>query len=84
MVIRNILAYFDKDQNASIDGYQEYIGIVESIIDKTEQKFKFIPYLSREYLYGKTTHVRDEYTRWKRGQNFQVFTFNDIDIYKFN
>jgi hypothetical protein len=77
-----LVAYYDTDQEASIDGYQEYIGIVESK-DIKERTFKFIPYLSREYIYGKG-NARDEYTRWEKGIGYQIFSFDEIDIYSFN
>jgi hypothetical protein len=77
-----LVAYHDTDDEEGIDGYQEYIGIVESKNIK-EKEFKFIPYLSREYLYGNGA-AADEYTRWKKGQTFQIFEFDKIDIYKFN
>ena len=56
----------------------EHIGIVDSITSLPDKKFKFIPYLSREYQddYG--------YQRWRKGQTFQMFEFNEIDIYSFN
>jgi len=56
----------------------EHIGIVDSITSLTDKKFKFIPYLSREY------QDDYEYNRWRKGQTFQMFEFNEIDIYSFN
>jgi len=77
-----LVAYYDRDQEASIDGYQEYIGIVESK-NKEDKEFKFIPYLSREYIYGKGS-AGDYYTMWEKGINYQKFSFHKIDIYSFN
>ena len=77
-----LVAYYDTEKEAGIDGYQEYIGFVESK-DSNNKTFKFIPYLSRVYEYGKGT-AADEYTRWKKDVGYKIFSFDDIEIYSFN